>query len=116
MILNTFNGFLYFISGTQYRLGNTGLVYVQSSWRPSVWIAVEPYLNELYVNVTLDSGNTSEILQVSPMEIYPDFPVQMGALKMNDTVLAPFVSPLAYSEGKVIGFQDYLTYEVQSGM
>lgn len=93
---------------------------VQSAvWRPSVWLAVERYQNDLYVNVTLESGGI-EMLRVQPADLYPDTPVRMGALDINDTVLAPFSwsanSEPIYSVGMVIGLQDLLTYEVQSSM
>ena len=89
------------------------------TWRPSVWLAVERYQNYLYMNVTLDSGST-QILYVPPAEIYPDTPVRMGALDIDDTVLAPFSWSLTgepvYSLGTVKGIQDQLTYQVQSSM
>lgn len=88
-----------------------------AAWRPSAWLAVERYQNDLYMNVTLGSGST-EILRVQPADLYPDTPVRMGTLVVSDTVLAPFSWSLngepVYLEGTVIGLHDLLTYQVQS--
>ncbi|KAJ7393564.1 hypothetical protein OS493_006549 [Desmophyllum pertusum] len=77
-----------------------------ASWRPSLWLAVERYQNFMYVNVSLASGGT-EKMQMQPVDLYPDTPVQMGALAINDTVLAPFswssTNGSVYALGKVIG-------------
>ncbi|XP_078374203.1 uncharacterized protein LOC144657733 [Oculina patagonica] len=100
-------------------LEENGLMFDSQSatWRPSAWLAVERYQNDLYMNVTLDSGST-EILRVQPADLYPDTPVHMGALDISDTVLAPFSWSLngepVYSVGTVIGMHDLLTYQVQS--
>ena len=77
-----------------------------------MWVAVEPFQSLLYLNVTLISGST-ELLREQVADIYPDYPVRLGALKINDPVLVPLSNSRAV--GKVIGLQDWLTYQVESG-
>ena len=68
----------------------------------------------MYMEIT---GTFSTALETfdQPRDIYPNYPVRVGTLQINDTVLAPFSSD--YSLGKVTAVKDWLTgrYEIQPG-
>ena len=68
----------------------------------------------MFMKITLTSG-TDLVTFDQPGDIYPNYPVRVGALQINDTVLAPFSSD--YSLGKVTAVKDWLTgrYEIQPG-
>lgn len=95
-------------------LGNEGLLFYKqtSRWQDSEWLAVENFRLYMYMEVTLTSSTVLETFD-QPRDIYPNYPVRVGALQINDTVLAPFSSN--YSLGKVTAVKDWLTgrYEIQ---
>ncbi|XP_066028344.1 uncharacterized protein [Pocillopora verrucosa] len=95
-------------------LGNEGLLFYKqtSRWQDSEWVAVENFRLYMYMEVTLTSSTVLETFD-QPRDIYPNYPVRVGALQINDTVLAPFSSN--YSLGKVTAVEDWLTgrYEIQ---
>lgn len=101
---------------TPHSLGNEGLLFYKqtSTWQDSEWVAVENFRLYMYMEVTLTSSTALETFD-QPRDIYPNYPVRVGALQINDTVLAPFSSN--YSLGKVTAVKDWLTgrYEIQPG-
>ncbi|PFX26257.1 hypothetical protein AWC38_SpisGene9087 [Stylophora pistillata] len=100
------------LEGIPHSLGEDGMLFYDqsSSWRPSEWVAVENFKILMYMNISLTSGTALETFD-KPGHIYPNYPVRVGALQINDTVLAPFSSD--YSLGKVTVVQDWLTYDIQ---